>query len=39
MHDLEFHVCDNLKYWHVSDDKFLGFSDCVVGHFRVISTM
>jgi len=39
MHDLEFHICDNLKYWYVNYDKFLGFSDCVVSHLQVIATM
>jgi len=39
MHDLEFHICYNLKYWYVNDDNFLGFSDCVVSHFHVIATM
>ena len=39
MRDLEIHVCDNLKYWYVNDDKCLGFSNCVVGHFHVIATV
>jgi len=39
MYDLEFYICDNLKYWHVNGDKFLGFSHCVVSHFHVIATM
>ena len=37
MHELQFHICDNLKHWHVNDDKCLGFSDCVVSHFHVIA--
>ena len=39
MRDLEIHVCDNLKYWYVNDDKCLVFSDFVVGRFHVIATM
>jgi len=39
MHDLEFHICDNLNYCNVNDDKFPGLSDCVVSHFHVIATM
>ena len=34
MRDLEFHICDNLKYWYVNDDKCLGFSNCVVSHLN-----
>ena len=36
---LDFNNCDNSKYWYVNDGKCLGFSDCVVSHFRVIVTM
>ena len=38
MHDLEFHICDNLKYSCVNDDKCLEFSDCLFSHFHVIVT-
>jgi len=35
MHDIR----DNLKYWFMNDDKFIGSSDCVVCHCHVIATM
>jgi len=34
MRDLEFHICDNLKYRYVNGHKCLGFSNCVVGHLN-----
>ena len=34
MRDLEFYICDNLKYWYVNDDKCLRFSNCVVSHLN-----
>jgi len=33
MRDLEFHICDNLKYRYVNSDKCLGFN-CVVSHLN-----
>jgi len=39
IHDLEFHICDNLKCWYMNEDKFVGFSDCIVSHFNVIVTL
>ena len=40
MHDLELHICDDLKHWwYVNDDKCVRFSDCFVSHFRVIATI
>jgi len=39
IHDLEFHICDNLKRQYMNEEKFLRFSDCVVSHFHVIATM
>ena len=34
MRDLEFHICDNLKYRYVNGDKCLGFSNRVVSHLN-----